>query len=107
MSADCLKRLRGAFWAASDVILHESFASGSIDDTLTLCKSNLFTEQSGRAGTAIIPVTMRGSSKAKRFVQHSEGVGGGGGARYSKEIRTEMVPFSPTLPQRKNDTSIV
>lgn len=31
----------------------------------------------------------------------------GGGAFYSKEISPETVPFSPTLPQKKNDTSIV
>lgn len=61
------------------------------------------------AGTAVTPAAMRGSSKAERSVQHS-GRGGrrdGGGGFYSKEISREMGPFSPTLLQRKNDTSIV
>lgn len=58
-----------------------------------------------RAGTAVTPAAMRGSSKAERSVQHS-GRGGGVGF-YSKEISREMGPFSPTLLQRKNDTSIV
>lgn len=44
---------------------------------------------------------MRGSSKAKRLVQHSDGVGVGDGRFYSKEISTEMVPFSLTSPQKE------
>lgn len=86
----------------------EHLASGArkgrrvcMGDTLAQFSHNVM-EQS--AGTAVTPAAMRGSSKAERSDQHS---GRGGGGFYSKEISREMGPFSPTLLQRKNDTSIV
>lgn len=80
-----LKRLRGAFWGCLHVGLpvRQSPLHRQHSHTLQIQFIHQVTEKCGRARTAIIPATMRGSPKAKR----SEGVEVGGGSTVKRSIQ--------------------